>query len=945
MKTLLRTVLAVIVIGGLAVTACNMGGGTSSPNVANTSMLESVPFADQIKTPSSAYTIALSDVSSSASMSNVSTAAATDNSSCISLVAQSGGKNYTIASNSGQYYSTVTVTVGIKNTCSSAAALSGFKINLNSLLINNQAAAINYISQSGSSGSPYLTLTSSISGNNVSYNISTPACSGSYCDWAKVPAGATYNFTLNAQLGKAITSVSLASVDTSGGSIVVPTVGDLWVNILSSNLALNVCTANAKCQLKVNIYDPTGALFRTIILNPVESPNYTMKYTGLLTGIYQVAVDTSSYPSGLGGSISYIINPSNGAVSVNSSSVSNASVTFNYTAPVATGNVVISASNVSDAASFSNLGMLSGILTNQSTNLKTSFNVSLGSSITLSNLASGTYTMQLQSFGDAAKGVYYTAVVPATIVVPNANGSVNVNISFSKVADASLNSSIFTITNVPSGQTIAFSGGANVKYNINVLSSGTSTYKFMTSETAVAVTLNPINNYTVSYSPQVITSKASFSATFTAPIIVPSSGLTTKNDQIVDSNGNVIKLKGINWFGFNNGDMLNGMWNYDGLSGDFEVTVLRLKALGFNAVRLPFTFDHINGSVQSNYSRSQLIPATSAQLITNLTNPSYSITGKTFPSLAQPSGQTYSNQYLPNSTVMNRFLYVIDFFAKNGFYVLIDNHTEDGSISDSTNWINNWKVVAANIATNLSKTSNNMVMYDIRNEPDAIGYKWDKMGPIYLSAMDVINSVTKGNNLFFIEGMGQGGINANWGDGFVTDKTLISQLGLSDPNPFFQALASKSYLNQIVLSPHVYPPTVTNATADYYGTGLYKRLSNSFGNLAKTGYCITSTNCHRFPIAIGEFGSFFKDSRDLQFMRDFASYLNVNNDAVDGIHNAIDNWFYWSYNPNSGDTGGIVADDWTTIQWNKMVFLSNGVLSGLANTNPNGIGLIPWYKK
>ncbi|MGL5096882.1 MAG: Calx-beta domain-containing protein, partial [Planctomycetia bacterium] len=25
-------------------------------------------------------------------------------------------------------------------------------------------------------------------------------------------------------------------------------------------------------------------------------------------------------------------------------------------------------------------------------------------------------------------------------------------------------------------------------------------------------------------------------------------------------------------------------------------------------------------------------------------------------------------------------------------------------------------------------------------------------------------------------------------------------------------------------------------------------------------------------------------------------------------------WTYWSWNPNSGDTGGILADDWTTVQ-------------------------------
>ncbi len=47
--------------------------------------------------------------------------------------------------------------------------------------------------------------------------------------------------------------------------------------------------------------------------------------------------------------------------------------------------------------------------------------------------------------------------------------------------------------------------------------------------------------------------------------------------------------------------------------------------------------------------------------------------------------------------------------------------------------------------------------------------------------------------LYAIEGMGQGPLGANWGDGFGTDPeavTILQQSGLpqSDPNPFFQKL-------------------------------------------------------------------------------------------------------------------------------------------------------------
>jgi hypothetical protein len=65
--------------------------------------------------------------------------------------------------------------------------------------------------------------------------------------------------------------------------------------------------------------------------------------------------------------------------------------------------------------------------------------------------------------------------------------------------------------------------------------------------------------------------------------------------------------------------------------------------------------------------------------------------------------------------------------------------------------------------------------------------------------------------LFLVQGNGQPGLAKNWGDGLATDPVLVSGLGLSDPNPFFQALLQKPYLEQVVMAPHVYPPSVTKA--------------------------------------------------------------------------------------------------------------------------------------
>jgi hypothetical protein len=51
--------------------------------------------------------------------------------------------------------------------------------------------------------------------------------------------------------------------------------------------------------------------------------------------------------------------------------------------------------------------------------------------------------------------------------------------------------------------------------------------------------------------------------------------------------------------------------------------------------------------------------------------------------------------------------------------------------------------------------------------------------------------------IFFIEGAGQSHFDIAWGNGFVTNSTIINQLWLSDPNPFFRALLGKAYRRQV----------------------------------------------------------------------------------------------------------------------------------------------------
>jgi endoglucanase len=57
------------------------------------------------------------------------------------------------------------------------------------------------------------------------------------------------------------------------------------------------------------------------------------------------------------------------------------------------------------------------------------------------------------------------------------------------------------------------------------------------------------------------------------------------------------------------------------------------------------------------------------------------------------------------------------------------------------------------------------------------------------------------------------------------------------------------------------------------------------------------------PVLLGEFGSTLADPKDSVWMPALLNY----------VQSLGMSWTYWSLNPNSGDTKGLLLDDWTTI--------------------------------
>lgn len=458
----------------------------------------------------------------------------------------------------------------------------------------------------------------------------------------------------------------------------------------------------------------------------------------------------------------------------------------------------------------------------------------------------------------------------------------------------------------------------------------------------------------------------------TARINPPPAITTNGEDKIVYvEGGDEVMMRGINYFGFNNNStMLDGLWAPPDVDekpqtvADVATVVYQLDLLGFNAVRIPFTFTDLYDSTPvksvsiqcAKWSRQDIrlrtIDMQDPDVLTprSMPDPAY------FP---PKQSERVCNDYVPNDSVMTRFLWTIQFFVANGFYVLLDYHPEKhmdtahpeyNIMMDKqayvSHWVNLWCHVMA--LPNWEQHLKGRVMLDLFNEPDANGIGWnDKqgmpgVGDMYLSAMDELEQLSPKTTIYFIAGAGQlqylDGL--NWGNGWITDTTILRSFPhLDDPNPFFQSLLSREYRTRVVISPHIYSTSVTGLLySPENPESEWDKYTVSWGYLSKQGYCYKGA-CQRFPIVPGEMGGRFTPSpnapdapsQDQVYYTNMAHYFSLSHGADDGKHGRITSWFWWCYNANSGDTGGIVTDDWNSLHWVKLRFMKRF------------LGLRPWW--
>ncbi|WP_060687355.1 cellulase family glycosylhydrolase [Ardenticatena maritima] len=348
--------------------------------------------------------------------------------------------------------------------------------------------------------------------------------------------------------------------------------------------------------------------------------------------------------------------------------------------------------------------------------------------------------------------------------------------------------------------------------------------------------------------------------------------LHTCGNQICDANGNVVAFSGVNWFGFETGNnVVHGLW-----SRNWEEVLDQIKALGYNSIRLPFSNEVLN-------------PGT------------------------MPTGIDYSkNPDLVGLTSLEIMDKIIEGAGQRGLKVILDNHRSNAGASaqegglwytadyPESRWIADWEMLVRRYAGN-----DTVVAVDLRNEPhdDACWGCGDPARDWRLAAERAGNAILAINPdlLIIVEGVecyGPGGENDPWKDADCTwwGGNLLGvreyPVRLNVPN-------------RLVYSPHEYPASVfpqewfsdpnypdnLPAVWDHYWGYIYNE------NIA--------------PLLIGEFGTRYVDESDKQWLQKFLPYIQQK-----GL-----SWTFWSLNPNSGDTGGILLDDWTTVHAEKQALL------------------------
>jgi aryl-phospho-beta-D-glucosidase BglC (GH1 family) len=335
--------------------------------------------------------------------------------------------------------------------------------------------------------------------------------------------------------------------------------------------------------------------------------------------------------------------------------------------------------------------------------------------------------------------------------------------------------------------------------------------------------------------------------------------LHTSGAQIVDSQDRVVRLTGLSWFGLETPSFCpHGLW-----TRSMDSMLDQIKSLGFNMLRVPYC--------------NQLFDP-----------------GNT------PNGIDYNlNPDLQGLNGLQILDKLVAGAGRRGLKIVLDRHRPDsGSQSplwytsqySEARWISDWQMLAQRYNGN-----DTVIGCDLHNEPHDTA-DWgsgNSNTDWHLAAERAGNAILSINPhlLIIVEGIQQVGNDSYWWGG---------NLAAAGQYPVYLSVA-----NQLVYSPHDYCSTVYNAawfSDPNYPANLPRLWDAHWGYLAKQNIA---------PLWLGEFGTKNQIPSDQQWFSAIANYIQSNHLS----------FAYWCWNPDSGDTGGILEDDWQTVHQDKLAIL------------------------
>ncbi|MFI9753810.1 cellulase family glycosylhydrolase [Streptomyces collinus] len=342
----------------------------------------------------------------------------------------------------------------------------------------------------------------------------------------------------------------------------------------------------------------------------------------------------------------------------------------------------------------------------------------------------------------------------------------------------------------------------------------------------------------------------------------------TSGRQILDAAGQPVRIAGVNWFGFETANhVVHGLW-----ARDYKSMIDQMKSLGYNTIRMPYSDDILKPG--------------------------------TMPDSINTDGKNTDLRGLTSLQVLDR---IVAYAGQSGLKVVLDRHRPDAagqsalwytaSVPEST-WITNLKALATRY-----KGNSTVVGIDLHNEPHdpACWGCGDTSRDWRLAAQRAGNAVLSVNPelLIMVEGVqSYNGTNGWWGGNLMGVAQHPVQLDVPNRLVYSAHDYATSVAQQSWFSDPSFPANMPGIWDKYWGY-IFKQ------NIA--------------PVWLGEFGTTLQPSVDQKWLAELVKYLrSTSANGADSFH-----WTFWSWNPNSGDTGGILKDDWQTVDTVKDGYLAS----------------------